>query len=297
MKKNINIRNMGQVLLLLTVLSLVGVIHASAQWPGVVLSSDGTPITYEVHGHGEPALIFVHGWCCDARYWRMQVPVFSKDHQVVTMDLAGHGHSGAGRTTYSMAAFGEDVKAVTLAAGGTQVILIGHSMGGPVIAEAARLMPKRVIGLIGVDTLENIAHPMTEEGLRQMTLPLEKDFTAGLRAFVGEMIAPETNPALRAWILSDMAAAPSGVAISALREMATRFITGEAATIFETIKVPVISVNGDLWPINFEGNRRYMMSYDALVLKDADHFLMMNRQAEFNRALASAISTITVKTE
>jgi hypothetical protein len=34
-------------------------------------------------------------------------------------------------------------------------------MGGSVIAEAARLMPSLVIGLIGIDTLENIEYPMT----------------------------------------------------------------------------------------------------------------------------------------
>jgi transporter family-2 protein len=38
----------------------------------------------------------------------------------------------------------------------TADLLIGHSMGGSVIAEAARLMPGRVIGLIGIDTLESI---------------------------------------------------------------------------------------------------------------------------------------------
>jgi hypothetical protein len=28
-----------------------------------------------------------------------------------------------------------------------------------------------------------------------------------------------------------------------------------------------------------------MLSYDAIILKEADHFLMMNRPAEFNEAL------------
>ncbi len=46
------------------------------------------------------------------------------------------------------------MQAVTEAAGTARVILIGHSMGGSVIAEAAALMPDSVIGLIGVDTLK-----------------------------------------------------------------------------------------------------------------------------------------------
>lgn len=67
------------------------------------------------------------------------------------------------------------------------------------------------------------------------------------------------------------------------------YITGEAAKIFEKIRIPVISVNGDLWPVNFEANRRHMMSYEAIVLPKADHFLMMDLPEEFNRALDKAI--------
>ena len=137
------------VILLLT----LGAVEGEASWPHVVSSKDGTPISYEVYGSGEPTLVFVHGWSCDGRYWQAQVPHFSKDHRVVVIDLAGHGHSGMGRSKYTMKDFGEDVRAVVEAVGSRDVILIGHSMGGTAAAEAARLMPDRVIGIIGIDTL------------------------------------------------------------------------------------------------------------------------------------------------
>jgi pimeloyl-ACP methyl ester carboxylesterase len=259
----------------------------------MVLSRDGTPISYEVRGAGEPTLVFVHGWSCDARYWRAQVPYFSGRHRVVTIDLAGHGHSGTTRTRYTMESLGEDVRAVTEALGSGTVVLVGHSMGGSVIAEAARLMPNRVVGLIGVDTFQNIAHPMTPETARTIIAPLEADFRTGTRQFVGGMILPQTDPTLREWILSDMSAAPPGVALSAMNEMMNQYITGEAAGVFEKVRVPVICVNADLWPIDDEANRRHMSSFDAVVLKGADHFLMMNRSAEFNSALERAIHRIS----
>lgn len=268
---------------------------AQAEWPRIVPSQDGTPVSYEVYGTGEPTLVFVHGWCGDSRYWRNQVPYFSPKYRVVMVDLAGHGHSGMARKTYSMASFGEDVRAVTEAAGGTKVILIGHSMGGSVIAEAARLMPQRVIGLIGIDTLENIEYPLTKEDFKKMVDPLEKDFPAGSRQFVGEMIHPDGDAQLREWILADVSSAPPAVALSAMHEMMSQYITGAAAKIFEQIRVPVVTVNGDLWPINYEGNRRHMFSYDAVVLKKADHFLMMNRPGDFNPALEKAIRMILEK--
>lgn len=275
--------------------SASGTIHPQTAWPHVVLSKDGTPISYEIYGDGEPALLFVHGWSCDARYWRAQVPHFSKKHRVVALDLAGHGHSGMSRAKYTMGAFGEDVRAVAEAAGNGSVILIGHSMGGSVIAEAARLMPNRVIGLIGIDTLENIEYPMTRLELEKMISPLEKNFRTESRRFIGEMISPGNDPQLRDWILADISAAPPAVSLSAMNEMMTQYVTTEAARVFENIRIPVITVNGDLWPIDYEANRRHMFSYDAIVLKKADHFLMMNRPEEFNRALEKAIHRLSGK--
>lgn len=278
---------------LAVILLAIGVAWAETDWPQVVPSKDGTPISYEVYGAGEPMLVFVHGWSCDGRYWREQVKPFSKKHSVVVVDLAGHGHSGSVRSDYTMKSFGEDVRAVTEAAGGGRVILIGHSMGGSVIAEAARLMPDRVIGLIGVDTFANIEYPMTREKFDEMVAPMEKDFPAGSRQFVAGMISSQTDPKLRDWILADMSSAPPAVALSATRGMMSLYIAGDAARNFEEIHVPVFCVNGDLWPIDYEVNRRHMVSFDAIVLKETDHFLMMTRTKEFNKALEKAIKRIS----
>jgi pimeloyl-ACP methyl ester carboxylesterase len=106
------------------------------------------------------------------------------------------------------------------------------------------------------------------------------------------MISPQTDPQLREWILSDISAAPPAVALSAMNNLMSQYLTGEAAKIFDEIRIPVITVNADMWPVNYEANRRHMLSFDAIVLKGADHFLMLNRPEQFNRALEKAISKI-----
>lgn len=274
------------------VLLTVCPVRAQAEGPRVIASKDGTLISYEMYGTGEPTLIFVHGWSCDTRYWRHQVASFSQHHKVVLVDLAGHGHSGTTRETYSMKAFGEDVQAVAEATESQNIILIGHSMGGIIIAEAARLMPQRVKGLIGVDTLENIEYPMSRDELDQMLTPLQQDFQAGTRQFVQTMLSPTTNAQLREWIIADMSAAPSAVALSAMEEFLSLYLTGHIADIFDELRIPVMTVNGDLWPIDYEANRRHMLSFEAIVLQEADHFLMMALPDEFNKALEQAIKTI-----
>lgn len=280
------------LLVLLTVTTGTGM---AASVPQFALSRDNTPISYEVYGSGEPTLIFVHGWSGDSRYWRMQIDHFARKYRVVVLDLAGHGHSGMTRGRYTMRSFGQDVRAVAEATGSKTVILIGHSMGGPVIAEAATLMPERVIGLIGVDTFDNIEFSMTRADADRMIAPLIDDFKSESRAFVAGMLLPSTDAQIREWILADVSAAPPFVALSALEEMLAQHITGEAATIFSEIKVPVVSVMGDLWPVNVEGNRRHMHSFDTITLKDSDHFLMLDRANAFNQALEQAVHMILRK--
>jgi pimeloyl-ACP methyl ester carboxylesterase len=77
----------------------------------VVTSADGRPVHYEVHGNGAPPLVFVHGWSCDRTYRNGQVGYFADRHQVVAVDLAGHGESGLGRPAWTMPEFGNDVVA------------------------------------------------------------------------------------------------------------------------------------------------------------------------------------------
>ena len=280
-------------LAILAALLIATTAAVAAGTPGVVPSADGTPIAYEVHGRGEPTLVLVHGWSCDARYWREQLAPFAARHRVVTVDLAGHGHAGAGRQDYTMRAFGEDVRAVADRVGGDQFILVGHSMGGLVVAEAARLLPGRVLGLIGVDSLHDLDHAVTKEQAAQMIDPLVADFPAACRQFTAQMIRPGTDPAVAAWIQADMAAAPPAVAVSAMREYLSGWLSGTAPAIFADIPLPVVLVSADLWPVDVEANRRHMHSCEAIILENTDHFLMLGAAEAFNQALEQAIAKIS----
>jgi pimeloyl-ACP methyl ester carboxylesterase len=257
----------------------------------VTLSADGTPIAYEIHGSGNPTLVLVHGWSCDSRYWQQQIEPLSQKYRVVVLDLAGHGHSGFDRSRYSMKAFGEDVRAVLNAAGGDDFILVGHSMGGSVIVQAAQGAKQRILGLIGVDTFQNV-EPMPPEALAEMTAPLRQHFRTGCRSFVASMINESTPPDLREWILADMSSAPPAVAMSAMDEMMALFSDGEAAAIFKEVRLPVVALNADLWPTDVKANRRHMVSFKLMTFPGGDHFLMLNQPDLFNNNLIQAIDQL-----
>ena len=136
---------------------VLAVVHVSAcgregvLQPRMTTSSDGVPISYVLEGSGAPVFVFVHGWACDRTYWSAQVEHFSTQARVITVDLAGHGESGDERADWSIANFAEDVVAVLVAENIENATLVGHSLGGPVVLEAAILASDRVSAVVGVD--------------------------------------------------------------------------------------------------------------------------------------------------
>src|SRR4029450_11127613 len=127
--------------------------------PQIVTSADGVHIEYHVYGSGEPAVVLIHGWSCDGNYWKEQIAPLKAKYTVVTVDLAGHGASGANRTDWSMGNFGEDVAPPEPQIHNQKVVLVGHSMGAPVALEAARRIGDRVVGIIAVDSFKTIGQP------------------------------------------------------------------------------------------------------------------------------------------
>jgi pimeloyl-ACP methyl ester carboxylesterase len=259
-----------------------------------VQSFDGETITYNVYGSGDVTLVFVHGWSCDSRYWREQVPIFAREYRVVTMDLAGHGNSSMGRKIYSVESFGQDVKAVIEAVNAKKVIVIGHSFGGEIVATAASMEQKKVIGIIGVDTLQNVEEWYSrEEASKLIGIDgFKKDFKASVKTFVEQMMGKGIDPELKKWIIDDMSSAPPDIAISALEEYTGTIADKKMISVFKEVKTPVRCINADLWPTKPEANRKYMQSFDVSIMKGAGHFLMLERPDEFNKLLNRSIKEI-----
>jgi pimeloyl-ACP methyl ester carboxylesterase len=255
-------------------------------------SSDGELISYNAFGSGDVTLVFVHGWNCDSRYWRQQVPYFAKKYQVVTVDLAGHGHSEQTRKVYSLESFAQDVNAVVRQLDAKKAILIGHSMSGEIVAKASTLMPGPVLGIIGVDTIQNVEDTMPQEQFDKMLTGMKTDFKGTVKNFVEPMLGEDMKPELRKWIIDDMSAAPPNVAMSAFKEYVQKFENKGIVNLFKEVKVPVRCVNADLWPTNPEVNRKYIASYNVVFMKNAGHFLMLERPAEFNKLLHNSIKEI-----
>lgn len=252
----------------------------------VAVSVDGLPIHYEVRGQGTPTLVFVHGWCCDRSYWHKQLSHFAADYTVVAIDLVGHGASGQNRNPWAIPAFGHDVVAVVEQVDLAQIVLIGHSMGGPVIIEAARQMPRQVIGLVGVDTFRNPERIRTKEEMEIFVAPFRRDFMKTTCEFVrAHTFVPTSDAALVAAIAEDMATTPPQVGIGAL-EALIRYDADLKAGL-QAMQSPFVLINADDPPTDLAAAGRYGLT--VRLMSGVGHFVMMEDPETFNHLLEEAV--------
>ncbi len=259
-----------------------------AQATFVTSSPDGIDIVYDVQGEGELSLVFVHGWSCDRSYWEAQRETFSRQFRVVTLDLAGHGESGMGREDWTMESFGGDVAAVVEALDLSQLILVGHSMGGDVIAEAARLLPGRVIGLVMVDTYKRLGEGRTPEQVQSFITRLGANFPDSTRALVQSMFLPVSDPSLVEQVAAHMSSAPPDIALSAL-EHAFHY-SRQMTTTLQELKLPVVAINPANGPTDIVSLERHGVA--VMIMPGVGHFLMMEHPKGFNRMLRTVIHKI-----
>jgi pimeloyl-ACP methyl ester carboxylesterase len=258
----------------------------------IAISNDTEKIAYSVNGSGKISLIFIHGWNLDSRLWQNQVGYFSEKYQVITVDLAGHGNSSFNRKEYTMVSYANDIKAVIEKEGIDSAILVGHSMAGGVIAEAAKLMPNKIIGIIGVDTSQNVALKLSQDELDLMTKPFEDDFQTGIAAFAKDSLPKNVQPEILYWLIEDMASAPKDIAINQFRNYLGQYVSGESYRVYESINVPVVLVNARLWPTNSAENKKHIKDYSIYYIEESGHFPMLEKPNQFNKILFEAVKSV-----
>lgn len=160
-KRGVLARISGVLILLSTMLGASACHHLLSTNSSDALASPGQLVAVEgarrLHlycmGSGAPTVLLeagMSGWSSD---WAAVQPALARDGRICAYDRAGYGWSdpmpeGAMRTPH--ADLEKLIKAADLAG---PLVLVGHSMGGLLVADHARAHPHQVAGLVLVDAV------------------------------------------------------------------------------------------------------------------------------------------------
>jgi pimeloyl-ACP methyl ester carboxylesterase len=163
---------------------------------------NGTRLWFDVHGLGlvpdasqmrhRPTVVLVHGGpgVYDHSYFKPDFDRLAGQAQVVYLDLRGHGRSAWGHAAgWSFEACADDIRAFCDALGIVRPVVLGHSMGGPIVLLYGARHPGHAAGLIIQSGFARWDMPRMVEGFRQVAGD-EVAHIAG-RSYSGEEVSDE----------------------------------------------------------------------------------------------------------
>lgn len=169
------------------------------------IETEGGPLRVEETGAGKGTpLLLLHGGGADRSHWDRLVPLLAEGRRVVTFDQRGFGETpppkAGERSLRTLAADAVSV-AERLVLG--RPVLIGHSFGGSVVAEAVGQWPDRFAGAVFLDAAGDL-RGIPREAVDKLWADLQPaTFRASSRAWF-EQLLTGARPDTRVHVLSTL---------------------------------------------------------------------------------------------
>ncbi|MGC8762423.1 MAG: alpha/beta fold hydrolase [Acidobacteriota bacterium] len=246
------------------------------------------PLWVDDGGTGGLPVVFVHGLGGDHEVWRAQLDHLRRTRRAVALDLRGHGRSSpsADPLAYAPQDLAEDVHAAMGALGIPRAVLVGHSLGGAVIAAFAERYPEEAAGLFFVDSigaLNRLPRGPLESWLEGFG---EESYDTFWPSWLSEMLAP-APPEVRERVMARFAATPRPVVEAAI-VAATHFDPAAALQAYEGPRMAVVTPQNTL-PHSLQN---VVPGLHAKVVEGVSHWLMMDRPEEFDALLDAFLETV-----
>ncbi|MGD3106181.1 alpha/beta fold hydrolase [Streptomyces sp. YGL11-2] len=249
------------------------------------LDVNDTTLHYEDEGTG-PALLFVHGWGTSGRTWGAQLPEFTGDHRVVTVDWRGCGRSARPARGNTIAGVVSDLVVLIGALRLERPVVVGSSVGGAFAIELGVRRPELIGGAVPVGAPGY--WPSARQQAR-LVADLRRDRAGTVAGWVPGWYAPGTAPALIDWTVRQIL--DSGVYIDEHQATAGDYDPRPA---LPGLKVPIHYLHGELdSAIPLEVPRTCAAltpGAEVSVIPGAGHMPHQERPAAFNAALRTALN-------
>ena len=183
--------------------------------------------------------MFVHGFACDHTDWQPQIDAMRDSHRCLRVDLRGHGHSADLGAPYDMQTLAADVVEAMRANHITSAVLVGHSMGTRVVAEALRAAPDLVRGLVFVDGSQ-LGHGDPDEARATINKIIDNlGYDHVMQVNFAAMCGETTAPALRDAIVQRASELPERIGRALWNEM-VGYDAAHMAEAYAGIRAPLL---------------------------------------------------------
>ncbi|RQG99645.1 alpha/beta fold hydrolase [Natrarchaeobius oligotrophus] len=269
------------------------------------LALEDAHLWYETAGEGR-SLVFVHGGWLDGTAWQPQVERFAREYRVVTLDVRGHGRTGAtDRGRYSIELFTDDLEALCAHLGLERPILCGLSLGSMVVQEFCARHPDRAAGAILAGALRSMPPVDLPPGAKPFLSPtpaLSASLSvAGPRATFRSLLGAVRATTGRRWLSVDPSVRASAmnavgdVPRSEFRKVFDALYRYDPPAL-DGVTTPTLVIHGDHeTPLVDSQGAEIARAVDdgrRLVLENAGHLVNQDRPGAFNDASATFLESL-----
>lgn len=249
------------------------------------MSDVGVPLAVTQAGEGSTTVVLIHGWSCQRRQWAALLAEPPAGVTLLAVDLPGHGDSAALELAEWSVVNLATVLVQTLRREGVDnPILVGHSMGGAVAMEAARIMAAKAVVL--VDTFVIPYGDLDETTAQGIEQPFKDDFVAAMAALVENNVGPGARARVAPMLREEMA----GARQDAMLPLWADLLRWSPEPAFSDITCPIHAINGDL--IGEAAKVRCMGRVTTCHQIGAWHFPQLENPPAFRALLEQALSAL-----
>lgn len=145
---------------------------------GATAEVNGLTMYYEVHGTTGTPLVLLHGaYMTIPANWDAMIPTLSQTHQVIAVELQGHGRTSDRDTPITYFGMADDVAALLDQLGVETAAVFGYSMGASVALQVAVRHPDKVSRLVVASG--GIAYDAYPEGFYEMMQTITPEMMVG----------------------------------------------------------------------------------------------------------------------
>ncbi|BDI28926.1 arylesterase [Capsulimonas corticalis] len=267
------------------------------------IETDNTRLFYQDWGTGKPVL-FIHGWCVGAGMWEYQTTALAEEGlRCIAYDQRGCGRSDDPGRGFDYDTLADDLAAMIDHLDLRDVVLVGHSMGGGVIAQyfhrhgAHRIAQAVLIATTtpylrkSEDNPEGIDAAIFDNVIAQLKRDRPQYIASLAPAFLGEGL-PGCNPSpeMTQWVVNLVLQASPRATI----EMARTNSEADQRAVMASITVPTLLIHGDADagnPVELTSCKSAELIPRARlkIYENAEHGLILSHKDQLNQDLLEFI--------